>query len=1722
MIKNHIKKLLSCVVVLAMVLSTLMYSNVDAVDEGKQLMIQVLNNVATESSEKVTGVGIYQSSIDETTGENSETLSTSANLENDIARLDVTKLSGEEVTIKLLSNDSENSVIKEFTYTVTDESKQYCVYDLDKSSQTADQKLKPIVKFGNKDLGKVEYGETVSNTLTTNGVKVKYKSLNNNVASVDDEGKVTLKGIGTATIQAILDKDNLENEDFYDATNADGNEIVLAEYTFNVTKRNAGMSFATSMNIDEKNEKIVEKPEKNFNNVVEFKSALDIEKPTVTYNSSNSGVATVDTTTGEVTLTGIGTTTITAKIEGNTFYQDESIDYNLKVEKRNEADHFKSIHIERVDKTLTDEDISFDLVNIKNDSSDFKCDFKYTVNGKEWTEPGLPTGSKMGKYVVKVELSDDDYFYETTVESILREQQKIVVNDSDKSIQLKEDESLPVNYDNDNSVIKNTINYATSDPDMASVDQKGNVSFVGFGKTTVTLSVAEVNDDANNKYYAATEAKYDITCLELLADDAQNVFKIYSSDKKEAYLKNNTFYGKGSLTIECNDGYTIVTDDTLGGKDWQNSISFNSQKNIQLRVKDKDGVTSRIYKISNYLENLKNNGEVNFVVDNTAPYIDGQSINIVKKDENKILRFFTFGLFGNGSLTIKAPAVDEESGYAKAVLYENKDGKYEQLDECNVDEESSLATFELKPNGKYSALYLKLIDHVGNESKEILINHENTKLANWNGVFNLETIKPELNNIQLSKEDYQDSSSKKWYNTQNKNGLPTVSFDASDVDSGLYAVKVTVNGTVLKGNVNHDTSIDVDGNTKVEDDSDDYLFDFRDVKQQDVNNFEVDLNNYQNMISYSKEDDKIYVDPAKGEYNVSITVYDKTGNVETKDVTFYEDITSPEITSMKFTNKAGSSKEDATNVVALMQDNKVYGYFFNEDTTVTITANDFSDEKSSSGLNKIYYKLVKKGEKFDEADLTKYDSKVVSNGQIQFTVSKGFKGQLYAYVDDHVGLQSKVNHPDGSAIENGNDKDSQHKNHAEAKIEYITNKVNSDVKGQPLFNGDVTLKLTMVDTFSGLHSVAYTVNGVRHEEVINIDNPAMTEWKVESTDSNLVTKISKEITLSSREYNMNDISVELNGYDNAGNGISAQKEVFSIDVTRPVIDVTYDNNDDDPDFENFFKADRTAKITVTERNFDPNGFVAERTVDGKKETLSLNWTTANVVNNVYTDEVTHTATVTYNADADYEFSIVKCEDLAKNNALPFATQTFTIDKTKPTVQVSYNNNTYKNENYYNAGRVATITINEHNFETSRINVIGTATDNGSTIRFPATSGWSTNGDVHTATINYGYDGDFTFDIEYTDKAGNKMDDYQQEQFVVDMTAPTLDITGVADHSANAGDVQPVVNYSDTNFDSNGVSISYVGSNKGVLQSDGQKASQANGEVFTLQNPEKKKENDDIYTIHASVVDKAGNETTKEITYSVNRFGSTYELVNDIKSNNGKYTNKEYNVVVNEINPDTLQKMSVKVSKNNTTEEITPSEYSVNKVNVNGSWNQYQYVINKDLFEKDGKYSVHLYSEDSAGNVNENIDEVKKANINFGIDKTKPQVVSINLENGTTYDANGMNGQVSINDNLVLDKVEIQLNGKSVKYTNKDDLYNFVISEKNSAQNAVIIAKDAAGNTTKLNIDDFFVTTNLFVRWYNNKPLFIGSISIVIVLVGGAWYFLVGRKKVPETSQNEVN
>lgn len=55
-------------------------------------------------------------------------------------------------------------------------------------------------------------------------------------------------------------------------------------------------------------------------------------------------------------------------------------------------------------------------------------------------------------------------------------------------------------------------------------------------------------------------------------------------------------------------------------------------------------------------------------------------------------------------------------------------------------------------------------------------------------------------------------------------------------------------------------------------------------------------------------------------------------------------------------------------------------------------------------------------------------------------------------------------------------------------------------------------------------------------------------------------------------------------------------------------------------------------------------------------------------------------------------------------------------------------------------------------------------------------------------------------------------------------------------------------------------------------------------------------------------------------------------------------------------------------------------------------------------------------------------------------------------------------------------------------------------------------KIAAGNKITKEIKDFYVTTNLFIRYYNNKLLFFGSIAGFLLIVGVIVYAIVRKKK----------
>ena len=164
----------------------------------------------------------------------------------------------------------------------------------------------------------------------------------------------------------------------------------------------------------------------------------------------------------------------------------------------------------------------------------------------------------------------------------------------------------------------------------------------------------------------------------------------------------------------------------------------------------------------------------------------------------------------------------------------------------------------------------------------------------------------------------------------------------------------------------------------------------------------------------------------------------------------------------------------------------------------------------------------------------------------------------------------------------------------------------------------------------------------------------------------------------------------------------------------------------------------------------------------------------------------------------------------------------------------------------------------------------------------------------------------------------------------------------------------------------------------------------------------------------------------------------------------------------------------------------------------------------------------VHSEDAAGNVAENTADSKGKPLEFVVDKTAPTINVIDLENGKTYAEENKNVHFSAADNLRLSEITVYLDGNEhVRFTaediqkaleNSEDLSFIVPGDSTKAHNVSISAVDAAGNVFTEEITDFFVTTNLFVRYFNNKGLFFGSIGGFTGILALLIILLTAKKK----------
>lgn len=569
----------------------------------------------------------------------------------------------------------------------------------------------------------------------------------------------------------------------------------------------------------------------------------------------------------------------------------------------------------------------------------------------------------------------------------------------------------------------------------------------------------------------------------------------------------------------------------------------------------------------------------------------------------------------------------------------------------------------------------------------------------------------------------------------------------------------------------------------------------------------------------------------------------------------------------------------------------------------------------------------------------------------------------------------------------------------------------------------------------------------------------------------------------------------------------------------------------------YYNHTRSVRITVTDpffkytRQYAPQT-ICEITRDGANFatiTTGDDWHQGSNADEWYVD-------VQMTADGDYVVGAASIYDVigGEGHSSSAAGEEFVVDTTAPKLNVSWNTEAAQNGKYYNAARTATITVEEHNFDPNLFKIEApVSAGNGDEATPAQIGGWTSNGDTHTATVTFPGQGVYTLSVSGEDLASNKSESYTSPEFVIDTIKPKIDIQNVVNRTAYAGEVAPTAAVHDTNL-ADGTSIEVSKISYPLSKDDPNPYAgaaintSATDKSVSYLNPAKTKGNDGVYTLTVQAVDLAGNTESEAVTWSVNRFGSTYV----ISDNTGKMLDqylksaKTTDVKVTEINPSGLDdnKTSVELTRDTKNTTLKSGDNYTTDADTTSGWSEYNYTVSKSNYDKDGAYRVLFHSEDAAGNSSENTMEGKNAKksgaaaeINFAVDDTAPIASFVDLASNGKYEESSHKAKVSFEDNLKLSKAQIKVNGKTVATFTADQLEKspireFTLDGSSSKQDVTVVAWDAAGNKSKeLKATGVLVTNDSFVLWMNNLPLMVGTIVAIVVVAGGI-YLVVAKKR----------
>lgn len=360
------------------------------------------------------------------------------------------------------------------------------------------------------------------------------------------------------------------------------------------------------------------------------------------------------------------------------------------------------------------------------------------------------------------------------------------------------------------------------------------------------------------------------------------------------------------------------------------------------------------------------------------------------------------------------------------------------------------------------------------------------------------------------------------------------------------------------------------------------------------------------------------------------------------------------------------------------------------------------------------------------------------------------------------------------------------------------------------YNKPVTVTISAKDTVAGIASFQYSC---RKEDNVSEVNQQILNQKIEESEirySKDGLTATAQVTLPSKvvkELTQFRGSIEFTTTDRMGHQTSYtdKNSRVVVDTITPQMSVSMNpikiyeketlKEKKEIDKDSYLVFNKTAELvfTVTEANFYSSDFKVMISKDGQavEETKISKWKKEG---DTYTGVLTLSDEGMYDITATYS-------DRSGNHMSTYRSGTIIVDKTAPKIQVEYKNKKAINKegkrSYYNASQTAVIRITDANFRPQDVQAMVTAKEIGGkeigiqdyTSYLKNASHWKTQGNVHTATITYNKDANYTFDITYHDMATNESKEYEADEFTVDTKEPsnlTVSIDGNDVQSSEAG------------------------------------------------------------------------------------------------------------------------------------------------------------------------------------------------------------------------------------------------------------------------------------------------------------------------------------------------